>query len=130
MKKLTIFFAFLIALSGCIVEVDLTPAYLQLTKSNEYETKVVINEVWSGGRLVYEEYVYHTFLEFEIMNTGGMTARNAWVDVHFYDGAFLIKTSRVRLPRIYTGERYNYTLESGFGSIYDYTDYEITIHWE
>ncbi len=130
MKKLVIVFAFLISMSSCIVEIDMMPAHLQLLSNNEYETKVVINEVWSGGKLVYEEYVYHTFLEIEVMNTGGMTARNARVFVHFYDGAFLIKTTSLRLPRIYSGEKYIHTFNSGFGSIYDYTDYEISIQWE
>ena len=130
MKKLLIPIVVLMAMSSCIVEVDMTPSNVIVGEINEYETKEVINEIWSDGKLVYEEFVYRTFLEIEFINTGGFTARNVWADVSFYDGAYLIKTVRVNLPKIYAFESYSHEFDTGFESIYDYTDYEISVYWD
>jgi hypothetical protein len=77
-----------------------------------------------------EEYIYHTFLEIEFLNTGGFTARNIWAEVSFYDGGRFIKTININLPKIYAGETYIYELNTGFNSIYDYTDYEVSVYWD
>lgn len=130
MKKLIIPLLIMALMSSCIIEVDMTPSNVQIIKTNEYETKVVVNEVWSGGRLVYEEFYYLTYLTMEFVNTGGMTARNIRADITFYDGPFTIKTTSVFLSKLYSGDRYNYDLKTGFESIYDYTDYNVTVHWD
>ena len=117
-------------MSSCIIEVDMTPSYVQVIKTNEYETKVVINEIWSGGRLVYEEFYYQTFLHMEFVNTGGMAARNIRVDVAFFNGPYTIKATSVFLPTLYSGDKYIYDLNTGFESIYDYTDYKVTVYWD
>ena len=130
MKKLITPLLIITFMSSCIIEVDMTPSYVQIIKTDEYETKVVINEVWNGGRLVYEEYFYETYLHLELRNTGGLAARNVRVDVSFYDGPYSIKTSRVHLPTLYSGDTYSYELKTGFESIYDYADYEVTVIWD
>lgn len=117
-------------MSSCIVEVDMTPSHVVVGEINEYETKEVISEIWSGNKLVYEEVVYRTHLEIEFINTGGFTARNVWAEVSFYDGSYLIKTSRINLPKIYAFDTYTFEFDSGFESIYDYTDYEISVYWD
>jgi hypothetical protein len=116
MKKIVIPLIAIISMSSCIVEVDMTPANVVVGEINEYETKEVIREVWSGNNLVYEEYIYHTFLEIEFLNTGGFTARNIWAEVSFYDGGRFIKTININLPKIYAGETYIYELNTGFNS--------------
>jgi hypothetical protein len=117
-------------MSSCIVEVDMTPPHIVVGNIDEYESKEVINEIWSGNVLVYEEFVYRTYLEIEFINTGGHTARNVWAEVDFYDGGYHIKTTSIRLPKIYAGDRYIYEFDSGFESIYDYTDYEVSVYWD
>jgi len=130
MKKLIIPVLFILTLSSCFVEVDMTPSYVEIGNIDEYETKEVTKEVWSGGVLIYEEFVYHTFLEIEFINTGGMTARNVWAEVYFYYGPNTIKVTTIDLPKLYSGDRYVYQLNTGFDSMYDYTDYEVSVHWD
>jgi len=130
MKKIFVFLLVIISMTGCIVDVDMTPANLVVGEINEFQTKEVINEVWSGNKLVYEEYIYHTYLEIEFLNTGGFAARNVRAEVSFYDGGRFIKTININLPRIYAGETYIYEFNTGFNSIYDYTDYEVSVYWD
>ena len=130
MKKIIIPLIAIIALSSCIVEVDMTPSHVVVGEINEYETKEVINEIWSGNVLVFEEYIYHTFLEIEFINTGSHTARNVWAEISFFDRGYLIKTVNINLPKIYAGDTYIYQFETGFESMYEYTDYEVSVYWE
>jgi len=130
MKKLFIPLIVLIAMSSCIVEVDMMPSQVIVGEINEYETKEVVNEIWSGNKLVYEEFIYRTYLEIEFINTGGFTARNVWAEISFYNGSYTIKNVTINLPKIYAGDTYIYEFDSGFDSIYDYTDYEVTVFWD
>lgn len=130
MKSTVLFLSILIGISSCIVEVDLNPPYIEVGNLNEYETKEVTHEIWSGGVLIYEEAIYYTWLEIEFQNKGGLRAENVWAEVTFYDGNREIKTTNIYLPDIRAGHSYNYTLDTGFDSIYDYTDYEVNVIWE
>lgn len=130
MKKLLVPLMILIGMSSCIVEVDMTPSHIVVGNINEYETREVISEIWSGNVLVYEEFAYRTFLEIEFINTGSHTARNIVAEVEFYDGRHHIKTNTISLPKIYSGDTYIYEFDTGFGSIYDYTDYEVSVYWD
>jgi len=55
MKSLTIILSLFIALSSCIIEVELDPPYIAIGNIDEYETKEVFHEIWSDGVLIYEE---------------------------------------------------------------------------
>jgi hypothetical protein len=130
MKKLIIPLFLIVTLSSCIIEVDMTPSYVEIGNIDEYETKEVIKEVWSGGQLIYEEFIYHTFLEIEFINTGGMSASNVWAEIYFYNGPHTIRTTTINLPTLYAGDRYIYELNTGFDSLNEYTDYEVSVHWD
>jgi hypothetical protein len=130
MRKLLVPLAVVLFMSSCIVEVDMTPSHILVGNINEYESKEVINEIWSGNVLVYEDFVYRTFLEIEFINTGGNTARNVWAEVDFYNGGYHIKTTSIRLPKIYSGDRHIYEFDSGFESLYDYTEYQVSVYWD
>jgi len=130
MKKLVIPIIIITALSSCIVEVDLTPSNIIVGNINEYESREVVNEIWSNGKLLYEEYYYRAYLEIEFINTGGATARNITADVSFNNGAYHIKDVTVRFPKIHAGDTYIYSFDTGFESMYDYTDYEVAVYWD
>ncbi|MCK5468862.1 MAG: hypothetical protein KAI99_10135 [Cyclobacteriaceae bacterium] len=130
MKTLIIFIATLIGISSCIVEVELDPPYIDVRNIDEYETKEIIHEVWSGGVLIYEEVEYHTWLEIEFHNTGGIRAYNVWAEIIFYNGHREIQTTTIYLPDIRSGNSYKYAMDTGFESIYDYTDYDVNVYWE
>lgn len=130
MKTLILFIAALIGFSSCIVVVELDPPYIDIRNIDEYETKEVIHEIWSNGVLIYEETLFHAWLEFEFQNTRGLRADNVWVEVIFYNGHREIQTTTINLPDIRSGNSYNYTMDTGFESIYDYTDYDVNVYWE
>lgn len=130
MKSIILFLSILIGISSCIVEVDLNPPHIVVGNLNEYETKEVIHEIWSGGVLIYEEAIYYTWLEIEFQNYGGLKADNIWAEVIFYDGNREIQTITIYIPDIRSGHSYTYTLDTGFESMYDYSDYEVNVYWE
>lgn len=130
MKTLIILLTTLIAVSSCIVEVELNPPYIDVGNIDEYETKEVIHEVWSDGVLIYEEAIFHSMLEIDFQNTGGVRADNVWAEVIFYNGHREIQTTTIYLPDIRSGNSHTYTLDTGFESIYDYTNYDVNVYWE
>ncbi len=130
MKGYTIILALLIPLSGCIVEVDMNPSYVEIGNIDEYETKEIVHETWINGVLVYEEAIYHTWLEMDFQNTGGIKAYNVQAEIIFFKGNREIQTININLPDIRSGNTYVYTLETGFNSIYDYSDYSVHVFWE
>ena len=130
MKSFAIIFSLAVGLSSCIVEVDLAPPYLEIGNIDEYETKEVFHEIWSDGVLVYEEADYHVWLEIEFQNTGGIRAENVSAEVIFYNGQREIQSTTIYLPNIHAGNAYNYSMDTGFESIYDYTDYDVFVYWE
>lgn len=130
MKTIILYLSILIGISSCIVEVDLNPPHIDIGTLNEFETKEVIHEIWSGGVLIYEEAIYYAWLEIEFQNNGGLKAENIWAEVIFYDGNREIQTITIYIPDIRSGNSYNYTLDTGFESIYDYSDYEVNVYWE
>ena len=130
MKSLVIISSLLIGLSSCIIEVELEPPYLEIGNIKEYETKEVLHESWSDGVLIYEDADYHAWLEIEFHNTGGVRAKNVSAEVIFYNGHREIQTTTVFLPNIHSGNSYTYSLDTGFESIYDYSDYEVHVFWE
>lgn len=130
MKSSVILFSFLIGLSSCIVEIELDPPYIEVENLHEYETKEVIHEVWSGGVLIYEEAIYYAWLEIDFQNRGGLKAENISAEVIFYNGKREIQTTTIYLPDIRSGHSYTYTLDTGFESMYDYSDYEVKVYWE
>jgi hypothetical protein len=130
MKKIILYTLFLITFTSCIVEIELDPPYVNSGHIEEYETKEVINQVWSGGILVYEEAIYHAWMEIEFENLGGVRASNVWAEIIFYDGIYEIQTISIFLPDIRPGNTYRYTLNTGFKSIFDYSDYKINVYWE
>jgi hypothetical protein len=130
MKTWNLIFLLLIGLSSCIVEVDLNPPFIEVGNIDEYETKEVIHETWVNGVLVYEEAIYHTWLEIDFRNTGGVKAYNVQAEIAFFNGNREIQTININLPDIRSGNTYVYTLETGFNSIYDYSDYDVHVYWE
>ena len=130
MKSFIIFAFLLISFSSCLVEVDLNPPHVNVGSIDEYETKEVIREVWSNGVLIYEEVIYHAWLDIEFYNSGGIRAENVWAEVVFYDGHREIQTISIDLPNLRSGNMYNYTLDTGFESMYDYTDFNINVYWD
>lgn len=130
MKPYLIFALMLISFSSCIVEMDLNPPYVNVGDIDEYETKEVIQEIWSDGVLVFEESVYHAWLDIEFYNTGGFRAENVWAEVVFYDGYREIRTITIDLPNLRSGNTYTYTIDSGFESIYDYSDFDVNVYWD
>ena len=130
MRPYIISFIVAISLASCIVEVELDPPYINVGNIDEYETREIINEIWSGGVLVYEESIYHAWLEIEFQNIGGLTAGDVWAEVIFFNGHREIQTISIYLPNIRSGNTYVYTLETGFESIYDYSDFEVIAHWD
>jgi hypothetical protein len=130
MKKLIIFLAIAIASSSCIIEVDMTPPNVIVDEINEYQTREVFREVWSGNKLIYEEYIYHNYLEIYFCNIGGITARNVWAEVSFYDDNFLIERHTIDLPKIYAGETLIYEFSTSFQSTSHYPDYEVVVYWD
>ncbi len=130
MKAIVFLLSILIGVSSCIVDVDLVPPYVEIGTLNEYETKEVIHEVWSGGVLIYEEAIYYAWLEIEFHNRGGLKAENITAEVIFYDGNREIQSITIFIPDIRSGQSYNYTLDTGFESMYDYNDYEVKVQWE
>lgn len=130
MKSTLISLAFLGIFSSCIVEVDLNPPYVNIENIDEYETRDIINEVWSNGVLVFEEVRLDTWLEIEFRNRGGLSAENVWAEVIFYDGNYEIHATTIYLPDLRAGNSYVYNLQTGFESLYDYTDYNVSVYWE
>ncbi len=106
------------------------PPNVQIGNIEEYETESVVQEVWSGNTLVYEEIVYQAWLEIEFRNGGGIRADNVWAEVVFYNRNREVKTTIIYLPNLRSGSSYVYTLNTGFESIYDYSDYEVSVFWE
>lgn len=51
-------------------------------------------------------------------------------EIGFYNGRHQIQTITIYLPSIHSGNFYKYSLDTGFKSIYDYTDYEVYVYWE
>lgn len=130
MKTFAIYIILLISISSCIVEIELDPPYIKVGPIDEYETKEVIHEVWSDGVLIYEEAIYHAWLEIEFQNLGGVSANNVWAEIIFYHGTHEIQTISIFLPDIRSRNSYIYTLDTGFESINDYSDYDINVYWE
>lgn len=130
MKTIILYLSILIGISSCIVEVDLNPPHIDIGTLNEFETKEVIHEIWSGGVLIYEEAIYYAWLEIEFQNNGGLKAENIWAEVIFYDGNREIQTITIYIPDIRSGHSYTYTLDTGFETMYDYSDYEVNVYWE
>ena len=130
MKTLIIFFAFSMACSSCIVELEMDPPYIEIGTIDEYETKEVILETWSGGNLIYEEVQFRSWLDIEFQNVGGLRADNVWAEVIFYNRQREIQTISINLPNIHSGNTYTYSLDTGFESMYDYTDYTVDVYWE
>ena len=93
-------------------------------------SKEVLHEIWSGRVLIYEEAEYHAWLEIEFHNTGGLRAENISAEIIFFNGHREIQTITIYLPNIHSGNSYKYSLDTGFESIYDYTDYEVNVYWE
>ena len=124
------FIALLIGISSCIVELELDPPFIDVGNIDEYETREVIHEVWSDGILIYEEVLFHSWLEIEFQNIGGVRADDVWAEVIFYNGSHEIQTNTIYLPNIRSGNSYIYTLDTGFESIYDYTSYDVNVYWE
>jgi len=130
MKSIIISLAFLTLFSSCIVEVDLSPPYVEIENINEYETRETIHEVWSNGVLVYEEIQVDAWLEIEFRNMGGLRAENVWAEVSFYDGNYEIYVTNIYIPDLRPGNSYVYNLRTGFESIYSYTEYNVSVYWE
>lgn len=116
--------------TSCIIELELDPPYINVGQIDEYETREIIDEVWSGGILVYEKSINHAWLDIEFYNSGGLTAEFVWAEVQFYNNNRLIQTIALDLPNIRSGNKYIYTLDTGFKSIYDYSDFEVKVYWE
>ena len=118
------------AFSSCIVELEMDPPYIEIGTIDEYETKEVILETWSGGNLIYEEVQFRSWLDIEFQNVGGLRADNVWAEVIFYNRQREIQTISINLPNIHSGNTYTYSLDTGFESMYDYTDYTVDVYWE
>lgn len=130
MKTFTICVLLIISFSSCIVEIELDPSYINVGPIDEYETKEVIHEVWSDEVLIYEEAIYRAWLEIEFQNLGGIRANNVWAEIIFYNGNREIQTTTIYLPDIRPGNAYVYVLDTGFESINDYADFEISVYWD
>lgn len=117
-------------LNGCMVELEIDPPYVQLYGTDEYETREVIKEVWSGDVLLYEEVQYHAWLELEFRNTGGLKAYNVQAEVIFYNGPYELSSVIIPLPDLRSDRNYVCTLDTGFESSYDYSDFEVNIYWD
>jgi len=130
MKPLLIFGIAILSFTSCIIEVELDSPYVDIRNIDEYETKETIEEIWSNGILIYEESIYHAWLDIEFQNTGGVRASNVWAEVIFYNGHREIQTINIYLPDIRSGNSYTYSLNTGFESIYDYTEYNVNVYWE
>ena len=130
MKTLTIFFFALITFSSCIIEVELEEPYVSVGNIEEYKTKEIIQEVWSNGVLIYEEAKHTVWLEIEFQNNGGLRADDVWAEVIFYNNHREVQAVTIYLPSIRSGNSFVYTLDTGFESIYDYNDYEVSVYWE
>ena len=130
MKTLIIFFFALISFSSCIIEVELEEPYVRVGNIEEYETKEIIQEIWSNGSLIYEEANYTVWLEIEFHNNGGLRADDVWAEVIFYNNHREVQAVTIYLPSIRSGNSFVYTLDTGFESIYDYNDYEVSVYWE
>ncbi len=130
MKTPIIFFLALFSLSSCILEIEMDPPYVSVGNIDEYETKEVIHEVWLGGVLIHEEVVYTAWLDMDFFNRGGIRAEDVWAEITFYDGHRDIKTISIDLPNLRAGSTYSFTLDTGFNSMYDYTDYDVNVYWE
>ena len=130
MKYLMILSLVTISLSGCVIEMELGEPYIQIRNIDEYETREVIQEIWSRGVLIYEESVYQAWLDIQFQNTGDITASEVSAEIIFYNHHRAIQTARIYLPDIRPGDLYTYSLNSGFESMHDYTDYEVNVYWE
>lgn len=124
------FFILLIGISSCIVEIEMDPPYVDVGNIDEYETREVVREVWSGGVLIYEEIRFQAWLDIEFHNIGGIRADDVWAEVIFYNGNMEIQTNTIYLPNIRSGNSFIHTMETGFESIYDYTSYDVYVYWE
>jgi len=112
------------------VELDIGEPFIDIRNTNEYETKEVIKEIWSRGVLVYEESVYHAWLDLDFRNSGGIRATNVSAEIVFYKHSRELQRITIYLPDINAGDSYVYSLDTGFESIYDYSDYEVSIYWD
>ena len=130
MRPLMLMFVFAFGSTGCIIELELDPAYVRVGNIEEYESKEIIKEVRSRGVLVYEEYINHTWLEIEFYNSGGLTADDVQAEILFFENHRIIESISVNLPDIRPGATYVYNLNTGFESIHDYSDFEINVYWE
>ena len=130
MKYSIIFSLFIITFTSCIVEIELDAPYINIKNISEYETKEIVQEIWSDGILIYEEFYYRSWLDIEFQNTGGFKASSVWAEVIFYDGHREIQSVKIYLPDIRPGNTYTYSLNTGFESMFDYSDYEVNTYWE
>lgn len=130
MRAIVAFSVLTLLFSSCIVEIEFDPPNVTVGTIEEYETEEVIREVWSRGVLIYEEIDYTAWIEMEFINNGGLRADNVWAEVIFYDGNRKIQTISFDIPDLRSGNAYTYTLDTGFDSTFDYTDYEINVYWD
>ena len=130
MKSITLFILVTFSFSSCIIEMELGEPFVNIRNINEYETKEIVQEIWSGRTLVYEESIYHAWLDIEFQNTGGIRATDISAEIIFYDHHREIRHIEIYIPDISAGNSYTYSLDTGFESNYDYSDYEVSIYWE
>jgi hypothetical protein len=120
----------LLILSSCYVDLELDRSYVHVGAIEEYETKEVINQVWSRGQLIYEEAVYTAWLDLEFINTGGMTARNVWAEITIYEGYRMLRSQSIDLPNIKGGHSVTISYDTGQDFTDDFTDYEVSVYWD
>lgn len=129
MKRLVLIFAIMpVLLSGCIIDLDSEPNVV-LGRVYEYEIEKVISETWRGGQLVERVVENQAWMDITVRNTGGLTARDVQVEVVLWDGPYEIRRAFINLDRIRAHSSVTTSFDTGLGFTYEYTDYEIFLHW-
>ena len=116
-------------LSSCYVDLELGEAYVDVMHVEEYETKDVIYQEFDNGVLVYEEAVYDAWLEIELWNSGGSTARNVQVEIEVMDhhGS---QVTVIHTKNLSPHESVNLSFNTGYAFTNDYINYKVYVYWD
>lgn len=130
MKNTLISITFILTVSSCIVEIDMTPPYVEVGQIDEYQSSQVVRMVWSGDILLYEEISNQVMADIEFYNSGGLMARNVQADITIVDNYGNNHTTTVYLPDIPAGASTIYTVNTGYAFLSDYQNIQATVFWD
>lgn len=120
----------LFGLSGCYIDFGLDAPHLVVSRTEEYETEEIIDQVWNRDRLVYEEVIHTAWIDISVRNTGDITACNVSAEVTLYQGRHVARSTVISLPDIRPGRSITINHDTGYEFLADYSDYEIVLYWD